>query len=155
MKNLWLFVASALFIGCSGHPASPVGVYFGRYGGANECIEIRTDGTYRQVLVKDGAIVYNNADDWMLGNSSDDMELKNFIVAVDLAKAQEIHSPDLLPFSPEVYAVVWFGFGSSSGEHWMSSAPKTLYVLTTDKKSPILSATQFADEYRPSERNEK
>ena len=154
MKNLWLVIISALFIGCSGHPSSPAGVYFGRYGGATECVEIKVDGTYRQVLFKDGANVYDNAADWTIGNSSDDITLNNFFVAVDLTKAQSIHSPDLLPFSPEKYAVVEFSYGSASGERWMTSAPKTFYVLSTDKKSPVLSAAQFADEYRPSERNE-
>ena len=152
MKCIWLVIASGLFIGCSGHPASPAGVYFGHYGGASECIEIMADGTYRQVLVKDGIIVYNNTADWTSGITSDDIKLNNCYVAVDLTKAQQIRSPNSLPFSPEKYSVVGFSYGSSSGERWICAAPDTFYFLTTDSNSPVLSATQYADEYRPPEK---
>ena len=155
MKYLWLFWASTLLVGCSGHPFSPAGVYFGRYGGATECVEIKADGTYRQVLVKDGTNIYDNASSWTPNKSLDGLSFNNFYVAVELSQAQLIHSPDLLPFSPEKYTVVEFSCGSAYGERWMTAAPKTFYVLSTDKKTPILSAAQFADGHLPSERNEK
>ena len=153
IKYLWLLWASALLVGCSGHPFSPVGVYFGRYGGATECVEIKSDGTYRQVLVQGGTNIYDNAGSWTPNNSLDGLSFNNFYVAVDLSHAQQIRSPDLLPFSPEKYTVVEFSYGSASGEHWITAAPKTFYVLSTDKESPVLSAAQFSDEIRPLERN--
>lgn len=146
MKKLNLFITAALICGCGNHNAGPIGVYFGHYGGVDECVEIRADHSFQQVLVKGGKLIYNSTGDWTLGPSVGFIKLKNFYVAVDLTRAQQIRTPDLLPLSPEKYSVVVFSHGSSSGVHWITSAPDTLYILTTDNKSTILSAAQFASE---------
>lgn len=144
-------LAVILLSGCEKMPEPP-GIYFGYYGSATECLEIAPNNVYRQVLIQNGKVLYDNTGSWRVradGNWGIDFE--NFIVATGMWPNSMARgtSSDTPPLSLENYT----GVTATSDWDYVKREKVVLIrgdviFLVTDKKSGILNAQQFVEKYQ-------
>lgn len=143
MKRL-LLALFALSAGCNSRTPSHVGVFFGHYGSAVECIETKSDRSFRQVLIKDGAILYDNTGTWKPREDTDGIIFSDILLPVERASAVSAKSVSTLKIAPEKSASAMFTLWGESGERFINVMPGELCFLATDRTSPIKSVEQFA-----------
>lgn len=138
---------ATLFSGCEDIPDAP-GVYFGHYaGGATECIEIRPDHTYRQVLIHGGKVVYDNSGTWKERTDRNKGPLFNDFISAGRWGNEPKRREELI-VSPEKLSGVGAlsDWDPVSREKVLLPGGEATY-LSTDKNSPIKSAEQFMAEH--------
>jgi len=141
--------AVILLLGCEDIP-SPSGIYFGHYGTATECIEVSPNHVYRQVLMQNGKILYDNTGSWHdRTDGCKGVIFYDFIVATDLwpkslPRSTTINTP---PFSLEkVTSVSTLSDWDLINREKVITMNSDAVFLVTDRKSTIQNAEQFVEE---------
>jgi hypothetical protein len=148
LSILFSLLAAILLLGCEKMP-DPPGIYFGYYGTATECLEIAPNHVYRQVLIKDGKVLYDNTGSWSVRSDGNwGIDFENFIVATGMWPNSMARgtSSDTPPLSLENYT----GVTATSDWDYVKREKVVLIrgdviFLVTDKKSGILNAQQFVE----------
>lgn len=150
LKALGLLLATLLLIGCEDIP-SPPGIYFAHYGTATECLEVSPSHVYRQVLMQNGVILYDNKGIWhdrTDGNKG--VVFYDFIVATDLwpntlPRNTTVNTP---PFTLEkvTSAVSTLSDWDFIKREKVITMRGDVTFFETDKKSTIQKAEQFVQE---------
>ncbi len=141
--RLLLLALCAFTAGCKFSAPNYIGVFFGRFGSAIECIETKPDGTFRQVLVKDGVILYDNVGTWEPREDTDGINFSDILLPVERTSAISAKSSSSLKIAPEKSSTAMFSLWDESGERFINVMPGELCVLSTDRTSPIKSVEQF------------